>query len=273
MKKYGNNRVHIKIGFGLVIVFAVLYILDKYNILAIYNFPHDYNWLSFVGSLIGAWVTIYGIAETLRFEHERSEKDSRDNVRPVFNASGDISTFKYKKSKKVDLYSVSEENGDKSNHSFTVNNCIGFEYDYEIALIDGTQMRKSSFKKQLKDSPTICIKIRNIGMGHAIINEFKVTDSAESTFTYQLRPDERFAIDAGTSNVILLKLPTSDCQSIQIFFQDVLQTNYVYNMKIEYATDSQKKLIFVKESNKEHPIENFRVVSNVYFEEYFPEEC
>ena len=283
--KIKHLKIYQKVFLWLGVIFVITYSLDYINFFTRANLPSNHEWLSFVGSLIGAWATIYGIAVTLKFEREQFEKSSKNAVRPVFNASGDIFTFKYENKKEQYSYLIFEE--DKYKHDedrtepprnkFTINNYIGIYHDYEGILEDGTEMEKNCIDNLMKTSPTICIKIRNISQSHAIINEFNVIDSENSSFSYQLRPDERFTIDAGKSNIILIKLPTSDYEKIQIFFQDVLETHYVYQMRIEYRQDLSNELIAVnvlddKPGNDKY-IKHFRVASKVYFEEYFPKEC
>ncbi|WP_162011794.1 hypothetical protein [Streptococcus sp. S784/96/1] len=278
-EKYSDSKLLSKISIILIGIFCILLLLDVCNIPTYLNMPTDYNWLALLGSFIGSWVTIYGIVKTLEFERGIHEAQSKNEVRPVLNVSGDISKFEYNDSKPDYSYFVYEETHysllkDSKIPSFklTVNNRIGFYHEFE--MIDKGENKTIYFNT----GPKIFVKIRNIGLGHAIINKFIFNSGSGESYVYHLGADEKFSIDSNTSNIILFNLPLSKPKTIQIYFQDILKTDYCYTMKLEYMDElnfngeSHPNLVLVKQYNLDKPITNFKIASNVYFEDYFPIE-
>lgn len=266
----------------LTISLILLYVIDCYDIPSRLGIPHDYNWLSYIGSLIGSWATIYGVAQTLKFERENSEINSKNEVMPLFNITGNIYNFHYNEHKpeksylifektQYNLYLSDEENRKREPmHRFTVNNRIGCYHEFKVVDQNIEKYIQSSY------GPKVFLKIRNIGLGHAIINKFIFPVDSGEDYIYELKSEERFSIDVNTANTLLLYLPLCQPKTMEIYFQDVLKTEYFSTIKMEYMEDLPSEypieLVSVKQYEPEQPIINFKVLSNVYFEDYFPKE-
>ena len=74
-------------------------------------------------------------------------------------------------------------------------------------------------------------------------------------------------IDKGTSNNLLLHFDSKieDIEKIRIFFIDILENKYVYDLKLEGTND--KKNIVKFEKNALYLFS----LTKAYFESYFPE--
>ena len=164
----------------------------------------------------------------------------------------------------------SENRKEKSNpvtKKYTLNQCnyIRILKKFNNKLIS-QQKENSSNDQNL--SKSILIKVRNIGSGHALIDKIKCKDSKGLEREHVLEPHERFMIDKGTSNNLLLQFDSkiSDIDHVKIYFIDVLGYEYVYKLKLECKPNRYPKH-YIKLKNTKVYLAN---LSRAYFESYFP---
>ena len=214
----------------------------------------DFDWLAYYGSIIGSYLIVY----TLKNENTKYREEKRDSVRPILNVG-----LNY------------EQMGSKDKHKHT-SNCL--KIDSEQGKKQGKKQGKNYICQynyikinkedgQDEESIAILIKIRNIGLGHALIDKIEYIEKNGSGGNHKLKAEERFMIDKKTSNNLLLKFDSriEDIEKIKIFFIDILENKYVYDLKLEGIND---KMNFVNiEGKKLHLFS----LTKAYFESYFPE--
>lgn len=229
----------------------------------------DFDWLSYYGSLIGSYLLVY----TLYSENKKYREERRDSVRPIFNIGTNYGSMgsSSEKPKHTIICTINPENRkEKSNpvtKEYTLNQCnyIRILKNVNNKLIS-QQKENSSNDQNL--SKSILIKVRNIGSGHALIDKIKYKDSKGLDREHVLEPYERFMIDKGTSNNLLLQFDSkiSDIDHVKIYFIDVLGYEYFYKLKLECRLNSYPKH-YIKLDNTKVYLAN---LSKAYFESYFP---
>lgn len=247
-------KKHIILVFVIISLLPLLYALLKNNLdrnCFILNLKGvlDFDWLAYYGSIIGSYLIVY----TLKNENTKYREEKRDSVRPILNVG-----LNY------------EQIGSKDKHKHT-SNCLKIDSKQGkkqgknyICQYNYIKFDKKSTQKDV--SIAILIKIRNIGLGHALIYEIEYIEKNGLRSGRKLEADERFMIDKESSNNLLLHFDSKieNIEKIKIFFIDILENKYVYDLKIEGIDDKQR---FVRFENKK--ISLFRL-TKAYFESYFP---
>lgn len=204
----------------------------------------DFDWLAYYGSIIGSYLIVY----TLKNENTKYREEKRDSVRPILNVG-----LNY------------EQMGSKDTHT---SNCLEIFLnqvkEYCICQYNYIKFDKKSTPKG--ESIAILIKIRNIGLGHALIDKIEYVEKNGSGGNHKLKAEERFMIDKKTSNNLLLHFDSKieDIEKIRIFFIDILENEYVYDLKLEGINDKKRS---VKFENKKLSLCS---LTKAYFESYFP---
>ena len=190
------------------------------------------------------------IVYTLKNENTKYREEKRDSVRPILNVG-----LNY------------EQIGSKDKHKHT-SNCLKIDSKQGKNYICQYNYIKFDKKSTQKDvSIAILIKIRNIGLGHALIDKIEYVEKNGSVGNHKLEADERFMIDKKISNNLLLHFDSKieDIAKIRIFFMDILENEYVYDLKLEGISDREN---YVEFDNKKLYLFS---LTKVYFESYFPE--
>lgn len=204
----------------------------------------DFDWLAYYGSIIGSYLLVY----TLKSDNAKYREEKRDSVRPILNVG-----LNY------------EQMGSKDTHT---SNCLEIFLnqvkEYCICQYNYIKFDKKSTPKG--ESIAILIKIRNIGLEHALIDKIEYVEKNGLGGNHKLKAEERFMIDKETSNNLLLHFDSKleDIEKIRIFFIDILENEYVYDLKIEGINDEKMS---VKFENKELSLCS---LTKAYFESYFP---
>ncbi|KXU07726.1 hypothetical protein [Streptococcus oralis] len=208
----------------------------------------DFDWLAYYGSIIGSYLIVY----TLKIENKKYREEKRDSVRPIWNVS-------------IDYDSVQQLGNDSNNRSLSIYSKNKICVDYTISRYNYIKINKENTRECV--SIAILIKIRNIGLGHALIDKIEYVEKNGSGGSHKLKAEERFMIDKKTSNNLLLHFDSKieDIEKIRIFFIDILENKYVYNLKLE-GTDDEKN--FVSIEDKELCLFS---LTKAYFESYFPD--
>lgn len=210
----------------------------------------DFDWLAYYGSIIGSYLIVY----TLKIENTKYREEKRDSVRPIWNVG-------------IDYDSMQQLGNGSNNRSLSIYSKSKICVDYTISRYNYIKINEGNFQKDV--SIAILIKIRNIGLGHALIDEIKCVEKngKERGSGRKLKAEERFMIDKGTSNNLLLHFDSKieDIEKIRIFFIDILENKYVYDLKLEGTND--KKNIVKFEKNALYLFS----LTKAYFESYFPE--
>ena len=229
----------------------------------------DFDWLSYFGSLIGSYLIVF----TLYFENKKYKEEKRDSVRPIFNIGTNYESMESSSEelKYTIICSIYSENRkEKSNpvtKEYTLNQCNYIRILKKVNNKLISQQKENSSNDQ-NLSKSILIKVRNIGSGHALIDKIKYKDSKGLDREHVLEPYERFMIDKGTSNNLLLQFDSkiSDIDHVKIYFIDVLGYEYVYKLKLECRLNSYPKHYIKLDNTKVH----LANLSKAYFESYFP---
>ena len=229
----------------------------------------DFDWLSYYGSLIGSYLLVY----TLYSENKKYREERRDSVRPIFNIGTNYGSMgsSSEKPKHTIICTINPENRkEKSNpvtKEYTLNQCNYIRILKKVNNKLISQQKENSSNDQ-NLSKSILIKVRNIGSGHALIDKIKYKDSKGLDREHVLEPYERFMIDKGTSNNLLLQFDSkiSDIDHVKIYFIDVLGYEYVYKLKLECRLNSYPKHYIKLDNTKVH----LANLSKAYFESYFP---
>lgn len=247
--------------FLVVSLLPVFYVLVKETI--------DFDWLSYYGSILGSYLILY----TLHIENKKYREEKRDSVRPIFNIGTNYESMESSSEelKYTIICSIYSENRkEKSNpvtKKYTLNQCNYIRILKKVNNKLISQQKENSSNDQ-NLSKSILIKVRNIGSGHALIDKIKCKDSKGLEREHVLEPHERFMIDKGTSNNLLLQFDSkiSDIDHVKIYFIDVLGYEYVYKLKLECKPNRYPKH-YIKLKNTKVYLAN---LSRAYFESYFP---
>ncbi len=273
--RFVRNKEIVKISlfFLVVSLLPVFYVLVKrfFKIDTVLDLKEalDFDWLSYYGSLIGSYLLVY----TLYSENKKYREERRDSVRPIFNIGTNYESMESSSEelKYTIIYTIYSENRkEKSNpvtKKYTLNQCNYIRILKKVNNKLISQQKEDSSNDQ-NLSKSILIKVRNIGSGHALIDKIKYKDSKGFEREHVLEPHERFMIDKGTSNNLLLQFDSkiSDIDHVKIYFIDVLGYEYVYKLKLECKPNRYPKH-YIKLKNTKVYLAN---LSRAYFESYFP---
>ena len=261
--RFVRNKEIVKISlfFLVVSLLPVFYVLVKETI--------DFDWLSYYGSILGSYLILY----TLHIENKKYREEKRDSVRPIFNIGTNYESMESSSEelKYTIICSIYSENRkEKSNpvtKKYTLNQCNYIRILKKVNNKLISQQKENSSNDQ-NLSKSILIKVRNIGSGHALIDKIKCKDSKGLEREHVLESHERFMIDKGTSNNLLLQFDSkiSDIDHVKIYFIDVLGYEYVYKLKLECKPNRYPKH-YIKLKNTKVYLAN---LSRAYFESYFP---
>ena len=120
------------------------------------------------------------------------------------------------------------------------------------------------------DTNSILIKINNIGLGHALLEEVKCKNINKESCNHKLKSDEKFIIDKGTSNILLIRFDSKlkGEEIVEFTLRDILNNKYLYKMKL---VPTVEKIEVQRNINGEEELFILVKLDNAYFEEYFPE--
>ena len=240
--RFVRNKEIVKISlfFLVVSLLPVFYVLVKrfFKIDTVLDLKEalDFDWLSYYGSLIGSYLLVY----TLYSENKKYREERRDSVRPIFNIGTNYESMESSSEelKYTIIYTIYSENRkEKSNpvtKKYTLNQCNYIRILKKVNNKLISQQKEDSSNDQ-NLSKSILIKVRNIGSGHALIDKIKYKDSKGFEREHVLEPHERFMIDKGTSNNLLLQFDSkiSDIDYVKIYFIDILGNKYIYDLKLK----------------------------------------
>lgn len=241
----------------------------------------DYDWLAYYGSIVTSLFTFLGIWITLKIEGDKSRKIQINEVRPIFNISTDFERMSLSCNDVVPEIRILEEVVDKNDKLMTKTDSEDNKKFKFTNLID---LKKTDLSNSDLKCESILIKVNNIGLGHALLEEVKCTNN---NCNYKLKPDEKFMIDKGTSNILLIRFDgeLKGEEIVEFTLRDILDNKYSYKMKLvptveknedQGKKDDEEKPTFKKievQRNIDGEEELFILVKldNAYFEEYFPE--
>lgn len=245
----------------------------------------DYDWLAYYGSIVTSLFTFLGIWITLKIEGDKSRKIQINEVRPIFNISTDFERMSLSCNDVVPEIRILEEVVDKNDKLMTKTDSGDNKKLKFTNLID---LKKTDLSNSDLKCESILIKVNNIGMGHALLEKVICKDSYDRIISkHILKSDEKFMIDKGTSNILLIRFDgeLKGEEIVEFTLRDILDNKYLYKMKlvptVEKIEDQgnkhvKKKLTFKKikvHRNLNGEEEMFILVKldNAYFEEYFPE--
>lgn len=204
----------------IIILIAGIY-LDSTNIFS--NYFHLS--IEFWSAMVGAFVTIFGVWWTLKNEGEKSKMELRESVKPIFNLTTDFDKMC---------------TGNESDYTIKI---IRHSKEINIKVTNEINLCDCSLNNLCKDF--IIIKVRNIGLGHGIIDGigFSVKEKKK---TNKVELKTRFAIDKGTSNIIKLNFPVtiSDIKEIKIFLSDIIGNKYRYSINFTDLKHEERAFLY-----------------------------
>ena len=229
----------------------------------------DFDWLSYYGSLIVSYFIIF----TLYFENKRYREEKRDSVRPIFNIGTNYDSMGRSEELKYAIaYAIYSENRNEKHDSATKKKWSLYQCNHirVLQVVNKTIItdQNENVSTRQNSPKSILIMVRNIGSGHALIEKIKYKAKKGFDGEHILKPDERFMIDKGTSNNLLLQFDSkiSDIDHVKIYFIDILGYEYVYKLKLECKPNRYPKH-YIKLKNTKVYLAN---LSKAYFESYFP---
>lgn len=106
-------------------------------------------------------------------------------------------------------------------------------------------------------------------MGHALLEEVKCTNNNNLLCSHKLKSDEKFMIDKGTSNILLIRFDgeLKGEEIVEFTLRDILDNNYLYKMKM---VPKVEKIEVWRNINGEEELFKLVELDNAYFENYFP---
>lgn len=249
--KKSRHTVYFKLLIFLSIL-PVFYVFIKYcvNFQLGFSKKLGYDWLAYYGSLIGSFITLQGIVLTLQEERSQSEYDRRINVRPLFNITTNFVRMQLLKDEIIPSYRILRSSEEKLKYT---------------NFIDLKKQNTSD-----NDTNSILIKINNIGLGHALLEEVKCKNINKESCNHKLKSDEKFIIDKGTSNILLIRFDSKlkGEEIVEFTLRDILNNKYLYKMKL---VPTVEKIEVQRNINGEEELFILVKLDNAYFEEYFPE--
>ena len=249
--KKSRHTVYFKLLIFLSIL-PIFYVFIKYcvNFQLGFSKKLGYDWLAYYGSLIGSFITLQGIVLTLQEERSQSEYDRRINVRPLFNITTNFVRMQLLKDEIIPSYRILRSSEEKLKYT---------------NFIDLKKQNTSD-----NDTNSILIKINNIGLGHALLEEVKCKNINKESCNHKLKSDEKFIIDKGTSNILLIRFDSKlkGEEIVEFTLRDILNNKYLYKMKL---VPTVEKIEVQRNINGEEELFILVKLDNAYFEEYFPE--
>ena len=68
---------------GIIIISIILVAVDLWNVTEYIPLSHDYDWLAFIGAVLGGMLTLIGVILTLKYQKAMDAKKVRLSV-PIF---------------------------------------------------------------------------------------------------------------------------------------------------------------------------------------------
>lgn len=220
-----------------------------------------YDWLAYYGSIIASLITLRGIEITLREQNEQYKKEQINSVRPILNITTDFDRME----------SLGEETIPSQRILYMTSS------DGKLKYTNFIDLKKQNTSDN--DTNSILIKINNIGLGHALLEEVKCTNNNNLLCNHELKSDEMFMIDKGTSNILLIRFDGEfkGEEIVEFTLRDILDNKYLYKMKmvpkvekIEDQGNKVEKIEVRRNINGEEELFKLVELDNAYFEKYFP---
>lgn len=224
-----------------------------------------YDWLAYYGSIIASLITLRGIEITLREQNEQYKKEQINSVRPILNITTDFDRME----------SLGEETIPSQRILYMTSS------DGKLKYTNFIDLKKQNTSDN--DTNSILIKINNIGLGHALLEEVKCTNNnnllCNHECNHELKSDEMFMIDKGTSNILLIRFDGEfkGEEIVGFTLRDILDNKYLYKMKmvpkvekIEDQGNKVEKIEVRRNINGEEELFKLVELDNAYFEKYFP---
>lgn len=220
-----------------------------------------YDWLAYYGSIIASLITLRGIEITLREQNEQYKKEQINSVRPILNITTDFDRME----------SLGEETIPSQRILYMTSS------DGKLKYTNFIDLKKQNTSGN--DTNSILIKINNIGLGHALLEEVKCTNNNNLLCNHELKSDEMFMIDKGTSNILLIRFngEFKGEEIVEFTLRDILDNKYLYKMKmvpkvekIEDQGNKVEKIEVRRNINGEEELFKLVELDNAYFEKYFP---
>lgn len=254
IKKSRSTVIFYTFIFYTLIILSILpifyvFIKNSVNFQLGFSKKLGYDWLAYYGSLIGSFITLQGIVLTLQEERSQSEYDRRINVRPLFNITTDFVRMQLLKDEIIPSYRILRS------------------FEEKLKYTNFIDLKKQNTSDN--DTNSILIKINNIGLGHALLEEVKCTNNNNLLCSHKLKSDEKFMIDKGTSNILLIRFDgeLKGEEIVEFTLRDILDNNYLYKMKM---VPKVEKIEVWRNINGEEELFKLVELDNAYFENYFP---
>lgn len=242
-----------KFFFVALSLLPVIYVILErfFNVHFGFSINLGYDWLAYYGSIIASLITLRGIEITLREQNEQYKKEQINSVRPILNITTDFDRM--------------ESLGDETIPSQRI--LYMTSSDGKLKYTNFIDLKKQNTSDN--DTNYILIKINNIGLGHALLEEVKCTNNNNLLCSHKLESDEKFMIDKGTSNILLIRF---ECELkgeeiVEFTLRDILDNNYLYKMKM---VPKVEKIEVRRNINGEEELFKLVELDNAYFEKYFP---
>lgn len=219
-----ENKILIKVSLLLLLLVFVFILIDYFNLMgeAVLRLNGNSDWLSFLGSIIGSFITLWGIVFTIQSENKKNTDQTRLSIAPFYN------------------YDFSRQN---------INRGLAPSVD---------ELKEQVFTFLLQDeSPkkfflTMDVEIKNIGVGNSILKYIeceyrKVKTKVLNPRIIESNNSNRFTINIQVYESDLKKfIKKKDLPTLFFHFCDVLGNHYVDQIETNFDIDTNRKCSEIK---------------------------
>ena len=219
-----ENKILIKVSLLLLLLVFVFILIDYFNLMgeAVLRLNGNSDWLSFLGSIIGSFITLWGIVFTIQSENKKNTDQTRLSIAPFYN------------------YDFSRQN---------INRGLAPSVD---------ELKEQVFTFLLQDENpkkfflTIDVEIKNIGVGNSILKYIeceyrKVKTKVLNPRIIESNNSNRFTINIQVYESDLKKfIKKKDLPTLFFHFCDVLGNHYVDQIETNFDIDTNRKCSEIK---------------------------
>ena len=219
-----ENKILIKVSLLLLLLVFVFILIDYFNLMgeAVLRLNGNSDWLSFLGSIIGSFITLWGIVFTIQSENKKNTDQTRLSIAPFYN------------------YDFSRQN---------INRGLAPSVD---------ELKEQVFTFLLQDENpkkfflTMDVEIKNIGVGNSILKYIeceyrKVKTKVLNPRIVESNNSNRFTINIQVYESDLKKfIKKKDLPTLFFHFCDVLGNHYVDQIETNFDIDTNRKCSEIK---------------------------
>lgn len=219
-----ENKILIKFSLLLLLLVFVFVLIDYFNLMgeAVLRLNGNSDWLSFLGSIIGSFITLWGIVFTIQSENKKNTDQTRLSIAPFYN------------------YNFSRQD---------INRGLAPSVDESKEQVFTFLLLDESLEKFFL---TMDVEIKNIGVGNSILKyiecEYKnATRKVLNPRIIETNNSNRFTINIQVYKSDLKKfIENRDLPTLFFHFCDVLGNHYVDQIETAFDIETNRKCAEIK---------------------------